>query len=130
MVTFEEIFKKVKVTPLSAEEKAKSREQLSAFMALMPVRSAQLAGASADFPFEKRTWFSLGRATSVASLVGVLLVSASGVSYAAAGSLPGDRLYRMKVGVNEGVRSAITMSHQKMAELEAERAERRLTEAE
>jgi len=48
----------------------------------------------------------------------------------AEGSLPGDVLYPIKVGVNENVRGAIAVSAKSEAELEARLAGRRLEEAE
>jgi len=49
---------------------------------------------------------------------------------AAEGSVPGDALYQVKVGVNENIRSAMALSGEAKANWEARVAERRLEEAE
>lgn len=60
----------------------------------------------------------------------VLLLLSSGVSYAAESALPGEPLYPVKVSVNEEVRAALTFDAEARAVWEAERALRRLEEAE
>ena len=52
------------------------------------------------------------------------------VSYAAEGTVPGDILYPIKIHVNENVESALAVSSESEARLEAEFAERRIMEAE
>lgn len=112
---------------LTADEKAAGREMLRSYMALTPMRAAVEPTRSAKPSFR----FALfGRAAGVAGLVSTLLASAAGVSYAAEGSLPGDALYPVKVGINEEVRVALASSEEEKAKVEVERAERRLAEAE
>jgi hypothetical protein len=57
-------------------------------------------------------------------------LAVGGISSAAEGALPGDALYPVKVGVNEEVRSYLTVSPQAKAAWESRRVERRLEEAE
>lgn len=60
----------------------------------------------------------------------LLLVVGSATAYAAEGSLPGDILYPVKVGISEPVRGALAVSDESKAAVHAEFAERRLIEAE
>ena len=62
-------------------------------------------------------------------LIAAVLIS-GGVSYAAEGSLPGDLLYPVKLGVNEEVGAWAAFSAESSAHWEVKRAERRLEEAE
>ncbi len=64
----------------------------------------------------------------VALLVAALL--GGGTSYAAQGALPGDTLYPVKTHVNEPVQEALAFSTQAKADVEANIAEERLSEAE
>lgn len=65
----------------------------------------------------------------LAALMLVLLVGAGGAtSYAALGSLPGDALYPIKVGVIEPVETALAFSPQAKAALQVSLAERRVSE--
>lgn len=122
------IFSTARRTALTADEKAMGREMLRSYMAMTPMRVVREAKpAKKAMPFR----FALfGRAAGVAGLVTTMLASAAGVSYAAEGSLPGDVLYPVKVGVNEELRVAFAATAKDKANVEAERAERRLAEAE
>lgn len=62
-------------------------------------------------------------------LILALLLSGS-VSVAANNTVPGDILYPIKVNVNEQLHSAVSFSNESKAAFEAERANRRLVEAE
>ncbi len=59
----------------------------------------------------------------------LVIVAGTSASYAAADALPGDALYPFKVHVNEAVQSALTFAPQAKAQLEIDRAELRLEEA-
>lgn len=122
------IFSTARRTALTADEKAMGREMLRSYMAMTPMRTVREAKpAKKAMPFR----FALfGRAAGVAGLVMTMLASAAGVSYAAEGSLPGDVLYPVKVGINEELRVALAATEKDKANVEAERAERRLAEAE
>lgn len=122
------IFSTARRTALTADEKAMGREMLRSYMAMTPMRTVREAKpAKKAMPFR----FALfGRAAGVAGLVTTMLASAAGVSYAAEGSLPGDVLYPVKVGINEELRVAFAATEKDKANVEAERAERRLAEAE
>lgn len=122
------IFSTARRTALTADEKAAGREMLRSYMVMTPMRNVREANvAKKAMPFR----FALfGRAAGVAGLVMTMLASAAGVSYAAEGSLPGDALYPVKVGINEELRVAFASTEKDKANVEAERAERRLAEAE
>lgn len=67
---------------------------------------------------------------SIGAIIAVLAVLGAGASIAAQTSLPGDALYGVKVNVNEEVRAALAFSPEAKAEVEADRAQERLEEAE
>lgn len=114
---------------LTAEEKAAGRSMLEQYMLLTPVRVAA-APVAAKRRFGFLPSAMSGKVAGVFSLVLGLMLSSAGVSYAAEGALPGDTLYPVKVGVNEELRAALAPTPEAKAAWEAERAERRLTEAE
>lgn len=65
-----------------------------------------------------------------AAFLTILLLLSSGTSFAAEGALPGDLLYPVKVEFNERVKSAVALSNEAEARLQARLAEVRLLEAE
>ncbi|HSD12017.1 MAG TPA: DUF5667 domain-containing protein [Patescibacteria group bacterium] len=121
------LIKEARGIALTADEKAAGRDMLEQYMLLTPVR-VQAA------PAKRRSAFFapalIGKTASVFSLVLGLMLSSAGISYAAEGALPGDALYPVKVSVNEELRAALAPTPEAKASWEAERAERRLAEAE
>jgi hypothetical protein len=65
-----------------------------------------------------------------AFILTLALLVGGGTSYAAEGSVPGDALYPIKVEVNESIKSALAISSEAEARLQARLAEERLQEAE
>lgn len=65
----------------------------------------------------------------ITAIVGIILALTASASVAAEGSLPGDLLYSVKVGLTEEVRGALTFGTEADARWEARVAERRLEEA-
>jgi hypothetical protein len=65
-----------------------------------------------------------------AIILALVLAVSGGTAFAAEGSLPGDALYPVKVGINEQVRAGLAFSAEAKAEVQADLAERRLSEAE
>lgn len=59
----------------------------------------------------------------------VVLIGGSGMSYAALNSVPGDRLYQVKIKLTEPVLDALNFTPKSRAKWEAEKAIRRLDEA-
>lgn len=130
---FGKIFDEARRLSLTPDEKSAGREMLRSYMALTPMRVS--AEASVRQVMRKPVFgFAssplIRKAMSVFSLVLAFMISAGSVSYAAEGSLPGDVLYPVKVGINEEVRATLAPTAQAKAAWEAERAERRLAEAE
>jgi len=76
----------------------------------------------------KRPAHMFGWRTAFAA-AGVLVVFTTSTSFAAQGSLPGDILYSVKVGVTEKVVGALQISTESKAEYETELAIRRIEEA-
>ncbi len=114
---------------LTAGEKSAGREALRSFMALTPNRLSQ-AKASKPKRFAFLRLSHAGRAAGVFAASFALLLSAGGISYAAEGAVPGDTLYPVKVSFSEPIRAAVAVSEKDRAEWSAERASRRLAEAE
>lgn len=65
-----------------------------------------------------------------AIFLSLALILTGGTTYAAEGAIPGDLLYPMKVEFNERVKSAVALSSEAEARLQARLAEERLEEAE
>ncbi len=127
---FEEIFKKTRNVRLSSEEKRTMRRSLLDMMGGPAVVPGRVAGRVSLW----ERWLALPRFVSrpaLASFLAVgLLLTGSGISYAAEGSLPGEVLYPVKLGVNETVRGLLSVSPRSKAVWAAERVERRLNEVE
>ncbi|MEK7612753.1 MAG: DUF5667 domain-containing protein [Patescibacteria group bacterium] len=106
---------------LSKAEKARMRESLYAAMGTQKT-------ASPYFSF-----FPISALLSVRSLVPLVVVCvvlvSSGTAYAAAGSLPGDLLYPVKVSVNERVEVALATTQAQKMGAEVRLAKRRVAEA-
>lgn len=112
---------------LSSVEKERMLHIVSEYVSLQPV-SHKMGRASAGRASSFMYVGIFTRPIAAVLVVGIIL-SGAGVSYAAESAVPGDVLYPIKVSVNEEVRSAFAQGHEKKAEWEAVRAERRLEEA-
>ena len=117
----------LKTVMLSAEEKAVIKSRLISFMDEhpLPIPSDDWYGIRS--PLRMKTLQTVRAALSI--MVITVLVGGS-VAAAAEGSLPGDALYSVKVNINETMRSAVTVSPKGKAVWDAQRAARRLEEAE
>ena len=73
-------------------------------------------------------WIMQPLSIALAAVVLIVAVGAT-TSYAAADSLPGDKLYPVKIHVNEAVRSALAFAPRAKVQAEIDRAESRLEEA-
>lgn len=118
-------------TVLSPLEQEKLEGVLTEYMAMKPLRFAESTQDKRHTGM-KENFFSIlmhsKRKYVPAAIILGLLLSGT-VSYAAEGAMPGDLLYPVKVGVNEKVGSALALSTESKAMLEAKFAERRLAEA-
>ncbi len=122
--SFEKLISEIRKVTLDPAAKAAIRQELLDFIKSRPVReveSSRPLSLLADLKFIPKPMAIF--------LVIVILVS-GGVATAAEGSLPGDALYPIKVGVNEEVRAWFNFSAEAKADLDARMAVRRLEEAE
>jgi hypothetical protein len=111
---------------LASHDKDRIRENLSAYTLAHPLVQAPSHAVPSPFML----WLSPSvRNHLTPALVVALFLFGSGVSFAAEQALPGDALYTVKVNVNEEARALVTLSPQSKANWEAERLERRLSEA-
>lgn len=136
MTTFEEQLKKnAQTISLSTDERESIRSYLAEYRAYVPLRAEQRTLERQRTATARTKAFifdivKLARArTLVWSIVGVLLMTTSGMAYAAEGAVPGDSLYGLKINVNEEIVRAFSFGDDARAMWEARRAERRLEEA-
>ncbi|MEX2008519.1 MAG: DUF5667 domain-containing protein [Candidatus Spechtbacterales bacterium] len=118
---------------LSQEEKDAFARKLELFMVANPVRSGEDLRLT-----QQRTlgvFYQLIRVPKPMPLVIILAVVATvtaggGAAYAAQDTLPGERLYDVKLHVNERFEGLLAISDEDEAELALELAERRIRESE
>lgn len=128
------IFEPLTKAALEERERVSMRNALLAHMHEHPARSPWRVRLS-DALGGGVAWFD-GSALSrlhfnpVATALLLILFCGAGTSYAAEGALPGDTLYPVKIHVNESVQGALAVSPTSQAAWNAERATRRLEEAE
>ncbi len=80
---------------------------------------------------QRTSLFNLLRPKSMtAAIIAIALIAGGGTSYAAEGAVPGEFLYTVKTEINENVKSALAISDEAEAKLQARLAEERLKEAE
>lgn len=128
----EDIFKKVQDVGLSSSEKLAMRQSLLEMMGRTPaVAAPERSPMFANFLEHARSLPRLFSRPALASFLAFgMLLTGSGISYAAEGALPGEPLYSVKVNVNETVRDLLAISSEAKATWAAERVERRLEEVE
>lgn len=80
---------------------------------------------------QRTSLFTLFKPKSmIATIIAIALIAGGGTSYAAEGAVPGDALYVVKTEVNENIKSALAVSNEAEARLQARLVEERLEEAE
>lgn len=121
---------KLRGIQLSSEARARIKASLQDYVRFHPVRIPEESRYSLRVPFGTSSVTRFNTKPMTALFVALALVFTGGVSYAAEGSVPGDFLYPVKVGINEEVRSAIAVSAESEAEVSAHLAAERLEEAE
>ena len=109
---------------LSPEEKTAVRGALALFAAEHPLGTQKNQATKKIFTLSNIFFLK----PAPISLL-ITLVLSVGTSFAAEGSLPGEALYPIKVGVNERVREWTALSADAQASWQARAAERRLEEA-
>ncbi|MFA5997517.1 MAG: hypothetical protein WC791_03455 [Candidatus Paceibacterota bacterium] len=116
-----------KNTRLSSAEKGDMRSVLLQYVKSHPVDQTVFASRAIPSPYIFSKFRN--KKTISAFVIGSLLVGSS-VSFAAEGSVPGDILYPVKVGVNENVRRVVAVTPEAKAALDVALVERRLVEIE
>ncbi len=114
---------------LSKKEKTSGRKDFLNFMEKNPMtRELPEHGFTHFF----KRFYALTRRPLVATatVMGVFVVTASGISYAAESTVPGDLLYPVKVNVNEQVQGFFQFDSKSKAQWEIDRMNRRLEEVE
>lgn len=112
---------------LTAEERRLLRSELVSYMEYHPLRMPQPARRATP---ARRAAFSFRLATYARPLMGAMAAFFFVVvPLAAEEALPGDMLYPVKVKVNEELRAQLALSPFEKIQWEAERVERRVSEA-
>jgi hypothetical protein len=123
----EKIFYKAQSVRLEADEKASIKANVMSFM-----RSNTAPQMKASPYVNHFSLFAIlsQKKYTMSLAVLLILVLTGGTSFAAAGALPGELLYSVKLNVNENVESLLAVSTQASAEVNAKHAVTRLKEAE
>ncbi len=124
---FKNFIKTIKDIKLSESEKALLRSKISEFMSFNPIRGEIEVPGNKNYLsiFEVRHFL---KATSLL-LIFAVIAGGTGVSYAAQNALPGDKLYGIKVNVNEEIKEHLAFTPEAKVAVQAEKVERRLEEA-
>jgi hypothetical protein len=128
---FEAESEKVFLTP---EEKSVMRQNILDYMEANPITGKEPAEemVAERFFFPEFSFtaliFSAGKTRYALMMIALFLFLGGGISYAAGGALPGDRLYPVKISFNEEIRGMLNLSPEARAKWEANLFERRLEE--
>lgn len=127
-----DFFGRLEQVSLSDGARARMENNLKEYAAFHSVRVAEASRLIKQVPvigpvihFIKRP-----RIFMPALLITLMLIAGGGTSLAAQGALPGDLLYPIKIDINEEVVSALALSDEAEASLQAKLAKERLEEAE
>lgn len=112
------IIDKARQIHMSAQDKATIRESLIRRIEMMPIKSPYI--------FSIQT-FLVNRFAVLT--VAMLMIGSGALSYASNESLPGEKLYPLKVGVAEPVEEFLILSEKSKAKYEVKLVSRRLSEA-
>jgi Domain of unknown function (DUF5667) len=130
----ENFIKNLRHVALTSTEAQSMRERLVAYSDLHAIsESAETVSTRAvrsTFSISSFSFlYAYPRVIGAAALVFVLLISGTGVSYAAENTLPGQILYPVKVSIVEPIQGALITNVAQQAEWQDQLADRRLTEA-
>ncbi len=117
----------LKSISLSQKEKDVLRYKIEQFISFNPIRN-EIHIPKKSFYFSIFTFRALGKAVSLV-LIALIVVGGTGVSYASTDSLPGDKLYNVKINVNEKIEEKLAFSTEAKVVVQTQKVERRLTEA-
>jgi hypothetical protein len=124
--TPENFIKDLRHVALTASEALTMRERLVAYSDLHAVPAESAVGSKVSV---LSFFYSYPRVAAGSALALILLVSGTGISYAAEGTLPGQILYPVKVAIVEPMQGALITSTEGQAEWQDQLASRRLAEA-
>lgn len=119
----EKILNKGKNIKLKEVEKDEMRSNLRAFMWQNPIKTKSQKTQVSYFSFI--TW-----RVGIAVFAFLLVAGSAGASVLATKSLPGDKLYAVKTGLNEEVKTFFAFTDEAKAKVNADLAEARLLEVE
>lgn len=124
---FNNFIKKAKQNKLSAAEKNVMRSKILEFISFNPIRGKTPVIRERNYLsiFEVRYF---AKAASLV-LIFAVVVGGSGVSLAASSALPGEKLYSVKVNVNETIEDGFARTTEARAAVHSKKVERRLVEA-
>ncbi len=131
----QQLQKKADAVKMRVAEKRELRERVISYMEYHPLPAELKVATKSRTALAKEImsdpfWvFNINTKYVQSGLVLGALILFVGVPTLAEKSLPGDILYNMKVSVNEEIRSTLAFSPYAKVEWEAERLERRLSEA-
>ncbi len=129
---FKKTLQSVRMTP---EEKEAVRGALLSEMSQNPLKIEAIlpsvrSSSSMRHKLHRKTLTRHNILTRMPIVILIAILMGGGVSYAAAGTVPGDTLYPVKIHVSENAESALAIGSDARARLEAKLALRRLEEAE
>ncbi len=124
MKKFIKILKSIR---LSQKEKDVLRYKIEEFISFNPIRG-DIHVPKKSFYFSIFTFRTLAKGVSLV-LIALIVVGGSGVSYASTDALPGDKLYNVKINVNEKIEEKLAFTTEAKVTVQTQKVERRLTEA-
>lgn len=121
-LSFRNRINKLRAIRLTQNEKKAIRSRLAAYLEQHPVQQDQNALILHRFTF-KFSYVAM-------ALILTVVLSSTGISYAAEGAVPGDLLYPVKVDVLEPLHAAVVLTPTAKLQWEVTKVDRRLKEAE
>lgn len=120
-------FASAKNVALQVTEKSVVKSRLEQYMQMNPVGQPSFMRR---FFAAMRNPFSMQALPATAVIIGILVSSTGGLTYAAESAVPGDSLYSLKVNVTEPAREAMAFTADDKARVHLWRMERRFQEVE
>jgi hypothetical protein len=117
----------LKSISLSQKEKDVLRYKIEEFISFNPIRG-DIHIPKKSFYFSIFTFRTLAKGVSLV-LIALIVVGGTGVSYASTDALPGDKLYNVKINVNEKIEEKLAFTTEAKVTVQTQKVERRLTEA-
>lgn len=120
------LIEKIKHIKLSKKEKVFLRSKIEEFISWNPARE-ELDYMPKTGEFSIFTFRTLMKATAF-SLIALIIVGGGGVAYAASDTLPGDKLYTVKINVSEKIETGLAIGSEAKLNVQTKIVERRLNE--